>query len=211
MMRKFYCLISPCHLNHLSYVIGVLLGDGCVYESHKTQIHWKTGNIAPTYTIELKVKDKSFAQEFAKRLDLVLHRPENRRFHIFQSPSGYWRTVVRNRSFGLWWKSLTNSELEDYILAFPSDFLRGVYDSEGNLTKNEVRIFSTNPDIIHFITKASKQIGFHCRSALFRPKGTEMQSPIYNGLSKKDLFVTSISPRSKFLSTVGSSIKHKNG
>jgi len=210
-MGRFYSLANKCHWNHLSYVIGVLLGDGCIYESHYRNIHpyWGFNYNVSTYTIEMTVKDKSFAEEFCQRLDMVLYRSEYRRHHIYQTSKGYWRVCMRSRSFGLWWNSLIQAELETYALAHPPDFLRGIYDSEGNLSSSNLRIFTTDIWIKDIVCKAVTLLGLQASPRIFRPAGNKVHGNVYNGISNKDLWVVHISPRQEFLSLVGSSIPRK--
>ena len=217
-MKKFYALQNECHYNDLAYVIGVLLGDACIYRSHHNQLHYATGKPTEIYTIELRVKDKEFAETFAKRLDIVLHRPEYRRWHIYQTKNGFWRMVVRSSSFGKWWKTIDQETINYYALKSPSDFLMGLYDSEGNLSMHKnnrwigaIRIFTIKSTTRDLACEALKQLGLNSYWKIFRPKGKHVALPGGRTIvSSHDLYSIHPSPFRKFFEYIHSSIPRKN-
>ena len=217
-MKKFYALGNKCHYNHLSYVIGVLLGDACVYRSHHNHLHPITNKPTEIYTIELSVKDKKFAETFAKRLDIVLHRPECRRWHIYQTKKEFWRVCVRSSSFGKWWKTIDQETINYYALKSPSDFLMGLYDSEGNLSMHKnnkwisaIRIFTIKSTTRDLACEALKQLGLKSYWKIFRPKGKRVTLPGGKTIiSKHDLFSIHPSPFRKYFEHIYSSIPRKN-
>ena len=62
---------KPVSSPDLSYVLGVLMGDGCVYKTIRRYNHKK---IYYGYMIHLSVRDKSFAEEFAEALSQIFNK-----------------------------------------------------------------------------------------------------------------------------------------
>jgi intein-encoded DNA endonuclease-like protein len=152
----FYALNNKCRLDNLSYVIGAILSDGCIYKSKINNPYSKTTKIETTWTIELSVRDKEFAEEFLQRLLKVIKRPEKRtnklNIHINEGVKFY-RVCIRNKGFGDWFSNLTHKEISKIALKYPIEFLRAFYNAEGNLSQMGIRIFNTNKNLINLIGK----------------------------------------------------------
>ena len=111
----------------LSYVLGVILGDGCVNKR-------KNGG----YTIRLNVKDREFANSFSKAMRLIgfntgklLHiRSKNPKW------SDTWLSCSYSKEFGEWYNGMTLKEKINLAMKFPCDFTRGVYESEGSIVRH---------------------------------------------------------------------------
>ena len=106
--------------SELSYVIGVSLGDGSTYYNKKSQC----------YRICLTVKAKEFADSFSKAISRIVGRttpykvmPCKRNLYHVEIGCYVLFTFLRQPL----------EKLKLYIKAFPKDFLRGFYESEGNL------------------------------------------------------------------------------
>ena len=113
----------------LAYVLGVLLGDGSVYVRHKPDKR--------TYHIQLNVKDKEFAEKFARALQEIGLRPSPLRF----VGKGYYQVMATSKNFYEWYRSLCfevgSPDLEkirSWIKGFENHFARGFYESEGSIS-----------------------------------------------------------------------------
>ena len=115
----------------LSYVIGVLLGDGTT-----------SSNRNHSHMIKLRVIDREFAAEFSRCLGVLLCR---------DPPPVKWREGTRSWYTGvsslLLQKSL-RQELKDLVptISHCDDckgaFLKGFYDSEGSVSKRRLLLFN---------------------------------------------------------------------
>jgi hypothetical protein len=210
-MTRFYALRQGGNSPALAYVVGVMLGDGSCSRMKAGPGAWGTDS----WRIELKVADPEFALAFATALARTLKRPEFRRPHVFPVPGGYWRVSVASKSFGEWWQEQRRHPYESLawlVEKRPAEFLRGLYDSEGNLTTNEVRIFTTRLATIDLAQLAISILGLRGRRRLFRPAGTPVRLPQGGEtISTVDLWALIPSPRREFLRLVGSSIERKAG
>jgi len=126
----------------LAYVLGVLKGDGCL--ANRKRSH---------YFIDLQVKDKDFAKNFAEALSKVLN--ENVTFKTLRRSTirgifdGY-EVCKGHKGFYLWYKrheSNTISIIESLGPRAISLFLRGFFDSEGSPQKCTASIRLYNKDI----------------------------------------------------------------
>lgn len=208
------------HLDDLSYVLGVMIGDACLYRSPIT--HYRTSKPSYNWTIELHVRDLEFAQKFSERLSHVLKRPESRRPTTLVSSrtdirrSGMHRVCKRSQSFGDWYTGLSPEEFATHALRHPADFLAGLYDSEGNLSMrkdgsiNEIRILTASESTRDLAVRALDMLGVGGKWRLFRKAGTPVRIAGQPAHSGKDLFV--VSPRNyrAFFQHVRSSIPRKN-
>lgn len=119
-MKKF----SPKPSPELSYTIGVFLGDGCVKIQPKGY----------RYIVKLKVKDKEFVEEFSRILSKLLDK--SKPYAVWQESDftrgNRFRYATQANSkllVNFLSKSLDNLLL--YIKPFYSEFLRGLFDSDG--------------------------------------------------------------------------------
>ena len=108
----------------LSYFIGVMLGDG---NFTKHQRH---------YDIRLATKDKEFAEEFKKCLETLLKGGKVR---------VYLKRPRKEHHSPIWWvetcskglydflSTLTLKKVEELASYYPSELLRGFFDSEGGV------------------------------------------------------------------------------
>ena len=145
--RTYFPDLTPSA--ELSYIIGCIFGDASVF---KTCGH---------HVIHLWAKDRDFVEYFAFCLSKVL----GRRFCIREADNGGSKNgfLVLQYSIHLY-NFLKNKNLDKFKLvinAFPSDFLRGFFDSEGSVcvakTFCRVCATSTNLDLLHFVRYLLKQ------------------------------------------------------
>jgi hypothetical protein len=105
---------------NLSYILGVLRSDGCVTESK---------------TISLSSRDEIFAKNFSTYLNLI-HLPSTtktrfRKSSFNNSIESMYVTRVKSVLFSKWYKSLTEDQIREIALSFPTDYLRGFYEGDG--------------------------------------------------------------------------------
>nr|WP_240910668.1 LAGLIDADG family homing endonuclease [Thermococcus sp. MV11] len=190
----------------LAYIVGAYLGDASVSE---------TGNYQ--YRIRLKVMDRDFAQNFERALKAMGANPR----------TGFERNRGRaNR----WWVEVTNKELFMFLKgpkdrlfevarAYPKEFLRGFFDSEGSVyvdtkdpRKAAVVADNYDRDILEFCKGQLEILGIHSTIYLAKKKGTKVlirgQEYQYNN----DLYRISIHRRAsvaRFAEEIGFSISRK--
>ena len=148
----------------LSYILGVLYGDGCVYA-------------AKQYHIILSTVDKPFAESFKESLNQIgLHSKLYLRKYSDGKRKNQWLICGCSKIFTLWFKKLSINDLERIACLYPIDFIRGFYESEGHvnvsksLTKIYRRIFidNTNGEMTAMIYELLRNQGFHPTFRKFR-------------------------------------------
>jgi len=142
-------LLKPSE--ELAYVIGVKLGDGCV---------WKKGY--EEYAIGLKAKDKEFVDKFATCLAKVLGRkPIKVRYD--KSSGRYVAEVISKTLYELLRKPIDINRIRKYVEHCPRcivAFLRGLFDSEGHVDKDGfIYIYNTNYELLTYVQKLLKRLG----------------------------------------------------
>lgn len=114
----------------LSYVLGVVLGDGCaIWDESK-----------PRYVVKLGNNNEAFVEEFGEALkslgfkpriyDYIDKRPWKREPIVFHT------VVASSKHFVGWYKSLELGEIEEIVEPYSREFLRGFYQSEGCYRNN---------------------------------------------------------------------------
>ncbi len=104
--------------------------------------------------------------------------------------------------------------VNDVVGEWPADFLRGLYDSEGNLSSANgypsVRIFSQRSDVLGLAIGALNRLGLHGTTRIFRRAGTIVRLPGGREcVSRSHLLYLAPTPTRRFLAIVGSSIPRK--
>ncbi|MBU3905068.1 MAG: hypothetical protein KJ906_02895, partial [Nanoarchaeota archaeon] len=109
----------------LSYLLGVLKGDACIYKTKYGRRY--------EYIIQLGVRDKEFAEYFLDSIEKIF----SRRVKIIQYRDDrnklFYRVSMRSKTFFEWYGSKTNEDIYGIAKKFPNAFIKGVFDSEGNL------------------------------------------------------------------------------
>ena len=102
----------------LSYVLGVLLGDGFVHKS------------GGRYYVNLRVKDWIFAEKFMKALKKIRLNP-----YIFTDSRGYCWVQAISVNFYEWYEplKLDLEKVKTLIQKFEKQFVCGFYESEGSI------------------------------------------------------------------------------
>ncbi|MFH0829731.1 MAG: LAGLIDADG family homing endonuclease [Candidatus Aenigmatarchaeota archaeon] len=195
----------------LSYILGVLEGDGCVYKTKTAYGH--------EHIIQLCVKDKKFLEEFNRCLGKVFSRTVK----IIYCKSGLYKICLRSKAFYEWYYNLTAEELSRISLTHPNAFIKGFYDSEGSLTKFTtkkgektyttycVRMLNSNLQLLENIKSVMERTyGIRSKIAFRKPHQTVIDGRVCN--FKENLYVLGIYNKGgveRFLKNVGSSIPRK--
>jgi len=107
----------------LSYILGVIAGDGCVSSC---------GHIV------LVTKDYAFAEEFEKALKAIGLRAkvtEENYWHKYMKQYFHsWVSYANSVVFARWYGSLTQDQIEKIASLFPWEYLKGFFESEGSYT-----------------------------------------------------------------------------
>ncbi len=180
----------------LSYILGVLYGDGCVTYAGKS-----------TYVIKLRTVNPAFASKFKKaleeiglnaRIDIERKSKKNPRFRDMY--------VVRafSKIFYLWYKSLTLDTLRGIIRGYEIYFLQGFYESEGSIDLRKrtrqlrIRIVNTNYELLNLCKELIEEhIEISCN--LRRRSGTKKEAfeILIEGNSKCRKFLEKVNPAIK--------------
>lgn len=144
----------------LSYILGVMIGDGGIYESRKDE-----------FLVELNQTRKRFAQSFKKALEKIglnpkiygPHQPKNK------DHSPLYMTKAHSKLLVEWFEQLNLEEIFQYVvkdLANAREFIRGFYESEGsNVISSSWRlsIGSTERKKLEIVDRVLNKIGFKFR------------------------------------------------
>ncbi len=143
----------------LSYLLGVLKGDGCIYKTTN-----KGNRDKADYLIQLGVKDLDFAIAFNDTLEKIFFRKAT--IITIKNGSGkLFRVALRVKFFYKWYKNQKFSELCKIVEEYPSGFIRGFFDSEGSIgiasrhKENlylSIRFANSNIQTLTFIKKLLK-------------------------------------------------------
>lgn len=152
----------------LSYMLGCILGDGCVYLRADER-----------YTVRFAVCDVRLAEEFAQTARLLGFNCNKliRSKGAGENCRDRWLAYFYSNEFGKWYEELGMQGRLDVASKFPAQFVRGFYESEGSLVRHkgilELSMVDTHNDgmLIHFV-----------KSVL--PAGTE--SKVYTFQSKDE-------------------------
>ncbi|WP_245610462.1 LAGLIDADG family homing endonuclease [Thermococcus celericrescens] len=171
----------------LSYIIGVYLGDG--------SIHMK-GN--GRYVVKLKVIDREFAEEFANALEKLgvraamgFERDSTRvdRFYVEGSNKALFQLLSGPRE-----------RLLSLAGEYPTEFLRGFFDSEGFPAISAgktftVRVAAVNSDlmVLEFVRKLLETLGIRSEISKLYSKGHRVVIRGEEYSSNVDMFILWIS------------------
>ena len=187
MVFKRVPLIIDIKKSEFAYVVGVFLGDGSIR--------------LPKGEMRLNVKDKEFATKFKDSVEICcnirgrfIERSDDR---INKRVTKY---QVNFNSINLAKFIQNYKDKKQYINDFnikeqQIEFLRGMYDSEGNIFYNEkkwhhcqIRIVSTNKELLQYIYNLLNGLGFDLRNTslvISVKKGASM----YNEFTDKTYYL----------------------
>jgi intein-encoded DNA endonuclease-like protein len=153
----------------LAYVLGVALGDGTL--------------VTKDYIINLRTKDKDFADVYNQKLCAALGRSKLYPvYEVYQEGYGI-EYNVRGFSKGIY-EIVKSGKWRSYADVFLEDFLRGLFDSEGsvNFSVSEDKrlhkaiVFSnTNKEIVDFVAASLTKLGIPFSLCMQETKPTVMK------------------------------------
>jgi len=180
----------------ISYIIGVILGDGTI------------GNKKNDYRIGLQTHSAAFNKSFEQALDKIgLNAKTYKYTRVRKVANGafsdciqtYYHTSALSKVFVDWFKSLDLVAISKLASEYPSDFLRGFYESEGYFSKEaRRRIFRykerfytyiikrerigvavTNKLLLDLARELSKQLGFHPTNISIKSSNCHNRKTLY--------------------------------
>lgn len=185
----------------LSYVIGVIEGDGCVDKS------------SAGHRIRLAVKDRDFVDEFNMRLAKIT----GTRYSVCRKGELY-EVTGWGRLLYEYLKKLPKPPRCETVEQFPAPFIRGFFDAEGNVARKHflrsIVFTSTDLPLLEYV----KDLLLRCFSInstikLKSRKGSqgcfESRRPFVRTKNVYNLRVEGYDGVIKFAKSIGSSIERK--
>jgi len=182
---------KPFPLVELSYVLGVILGDGWV----------RCQRNPSNYTVGLNCNDKDFAEAFRTALQHIGLKPRMK----FRGKQ--WVVWDCNKDFAEWSKSLSPPTIASFLVSneMVKSFIRGFYDSEGSFEVTNKKqghrgavFYNSNLELLLLIQSLLRNM--HICSVLVSHHSNCHKLGVYRQNEVKT-----------FLSEIGSSIKRKRG
>jgi len=194
----------------LAYVIGVLCGDGSVWE--KGRIHKGYRRVV----IYLEAKDREFVEEFAIRIGRVLNRPPPR---VRVKSTGYYYVEVESRTlYELMKRPIDIEKIRRFVEHCErcmAMFLRGFFDSEGCVSEyGQITVANSNYKLLLYVQELLRRFGIETTGPRLM---TKQGKPFYNPLRgkvyvhKRDVYVLYVRGRSnyEFYRYIGFTIRRK--
>lgn len=194
----------------ISYLIGVYFGDGTIYKYKITGDHKKYTR----FKFELTVNDEEFRNKVAEILKTTL-----RNTTYSNKINGYYRCqIVCKKLYDFLNQKVTAHTT--IIQKYPSNFLRGFFDSEGGIyfeykTKVfRIRAYNSDKQLLEYIARLLKQ-KYNITSSIWINVKKGRKS-IINGISTKTTkhcYVLQIVRKkdvTEFMEKIGFSISRKN-
>jgi intein-encoded DNA endonuclease-like protein len=140
---------------HLAYLLGALLGDGCVFNKGSCNI------------VSLKVNEYQFAYNVYEAMKRIGLRPRLRQSRNNNNGKMMWLTCAISKNFCNWYKSLTPEDIEKIAVKYPKDFLRGFYEAEGCAYLRQkkglsVTFSNNNLNLIEIAKECLAVLGYRC-------------------------------------------------
>jgi len=161
--KKQYPNLEPSP--ELSYILGVIDGDGSVHGYER---------------IELDVKDYEFAQEFRralKRIGLRANVIERNNWNKSLKRKWYgFRCYANSVVFVRWFNGLTQEQEEGIASQYPEKYLKGFFESEGACIIDmsgsaHVHFFNTNYDLLLRVQGLLALLGYESKIYKSKFKG----------------------------------------
>jgi len=141
--RSFYVHPNLNSSPTLSYVLGVLKGDGFIARKRRGLV------------VGLHQEDESFAESFRNALEKLNLNP-----YQYSPPStNLIRVEANSKKFCKWYKGL-GSGFKEIACEHPKEFLKGFYESEGLRGESEVAFRNTNKTLLRFVGELIGNLGF---------------------------------------------------
>jgi len=148
----------------LSYILGVLVGDGSVSV-------FRRGDGRMAHRIRLDAVSKRFCLSFIDAIkDIGLRPPKLLKRKRRGNANPQYIAMIENRLFALWYKDITLDTLREEVgrnKVFKIEFIRGFYESEGTIWRKQgnghlrLRMNNTNKKLILFIKEILESLGYH--------------------------------------------------
>jgi len=175
---------------NLSYILGVIEGDSSVFhcDSHR-------------YIIAMETTARKFNLSFEKALEAIKLNPNT--YEIKSRKT--WRTRANSKAFYDWYNSLDLEKIEEFLSGrrMKEAFVRGFYESEGNISKPNkwcwrVKMECTNKELMKMVHRLLKELDFNFNFGLRENRHGRGDRLLYELESaKKDevsRFMTDIDP-----------------
>ena len=186
------------HLFH-TYTIGTLLSDGSV-----------TKKKSYVYAIQLKVKDKEYAEEFSRCISKVIGKPYKKPRKL---NDGRWEIRYSSAAFYEWWKKQNLETFRKYIEESEETmkaFARGFMDGEASSSGSSISVANTNLEILKYLKKVLEKVGVRTgKISKIIEKDTEVIIKGKKYKANKSIYSLYVNKRD-FISTIGFTIKRKN-
>lgn len=191
--------------NEMAYVLGAILSDGssCRYRSNRSQGY-------RGYRNKLAVTDKTFADEFADKLESIGLLPSR---HIETRNNTVYYVVQKHSKSIFDFVGMLRAYNSECLVTFDQkrNFIRGYYDGDGSLYRDrrvgreknfDVKIISTSKRKIGFLSELMKDIGI--KHQIYERKKN------WNGINiEHSIHVMKQKDVALFMKLVGSSIPRK--
>lgn len=183
----------------LAYTIGTLLSDGSV-----------TKKKSYVYAIQLKVKDREYAEKFSRCVSKVIGK-------AYKKPrklnDGRWEIRYSSAAFYEWWRKQNLETFRKYIEESEETmkaFARGFMDGEASSSGSCISVTNTNLEILRYLKKVLEKVGVRTgKISKTIEKGTEVIIKGKKYKANKSIYSLYVNKRD-FISTIGFTIKRKN-
>lgn len=214
---KKFGLVNP-HQNYntpnlepskcLSYVVGVLVGDGCASKYDKKG--------AQRHDIKLKVIDKEFAEEFSRCLASIMGKANP--YAVWSNKKdNFWHTAVCSKELYYYY---VNKGYSLCIEQYPAGFIKGFFDSEGSISCGKhgswnkvwyIQCSNNNINLLDTVKQLLSVLGIDSAMSLRGRKGFKITRKEKTYYKNKDVYSLSIPSKHhhKFARLIGFTIKRK--
>ena len=194
--RNIVGIIKPDYSNKniISYILGVLLGDGWV-------TGMKQGKYGYSYGVYLDSCELAFSQSFFLALKEIGLHP-HKLFLKLKNPKhrDKWRAYAYSNNFCLWYKSLTLNDIWNFLEGEEEHkaFIRGFFESEGSNDRNGIKFSNTNFEVIKLVRDSLELLNF--KTSLRKGKKRrekwkeEYTLRIFGGVEEQNRFLDEITP-----------------
>jgi len=179
----------------LSYILGVIAGDGYVDGYNR---------------IKLGTKDLEFAKEFKEALEAIGLRAnvieDDRWNKSLKRPYHGWTCYANSVVFVRWYNGLTQEQKEGIAKQFPEEYLKGFFESEGSYvigTDGSVNVHFANLDydLLLLVQRLLALLGYDSKIYESKFKGrfsgqekTKYRLGLLGSSEKKHEFIRRIKP-----------------
>lgn len=169
----------------LAYIYGVIHGDGCLYKNKANG-----GQV-----IRLSVIDRGFAESFRDALIIVGIRAKTIQVPGQNGHKPQWLTYATSKAFhGKWDQQSPEERLAFSLNAYPADFIRGLYESEGTVKfhrgRVELAIYNTNVYMQDAVIRVLRNRGYEAKRFIMKLESGKsfVHISLYRSLDIKRFF-----------------------